>query len=253
MDILRSGLYLMALSFAVAGCASHPLLSAQQSGAIKDQERALASRTDAIQVALKQSGRVGALAFLDAADGHLVVLPGDSPADAWTRYTSSTEKESSPVSTPPVVTFVYRTDIPKAPETVTVSALQQQQAQRTSTAALAIELGRLEERLGAMQRELSATRQDTDKAVADMRALAEDLSAARKFMLQTAQLGWLNQELAQENANGIRRVTTASQELTASSAKLEESIRQLSEGLAGQLKDLANRLDAIQSKIQNIK
>jgi hypothetical protein len=253
VDILRSGIYLMTLSLVVVGCASHSLLSAQQSGAIKDRERALASRTDAIQATVKQSGKVGALAFLDTADGHLVVLPGDSPADAWARYTSSAESASSPVTAPPVVTFVYRTDIPKAPETVTVSALQLQQAQRASAAALAMELGRLEERLGVMQRELSATRQDTDKAVADMRALAEDLSAARKFMLQTAQLGWLNQELAQENANGIRRVTTASQELTASSAKLEESIRQLSEGLAGQLKDLATRLDAIQSKIQNIK
>ena len=104
-----------------------------------------------------------------------------------------------------------------------------------------------------MQRDLASTKQDTDKAVADMRALAEDLGAARKFMLQTAQLGWLNHELVQENASGIRRMTTASQELTASSAKLEETIRQLSEGLAGQLKDLAARLDAIQNKIQNLK
>ena len=39
---------------------------------------------------------------------------------------------------------------------------------------------------------------------------------------------WLNQELAQENASGIRRMTTATQELTASSAKLEETLRQLS-------------------------
>jgi hypothetical protein len=252
VDILRSGLYLMTLSL-VAGCASHSLLSPAQSGAIKDRERALASRTDAIQTAVTQSGKVGALAFLDTADGHLVVLPGDSPADAWARHTGSAEGAGSPGAAPPVVTFVYRSDIPKAPETVTVSALQQQQAQRTSTAALAMELGRLEEKLGVMQRELSATRQDTDKAVADMRALAEDLSAARKFMLQTAQLGWLNQELAQENANGIRRMTTASQELTASSAKLEETVRQISEGLSGQLKELAGRLDAIQNKIQNLK
>jgi chromosome segregation ATPase len=154
---------------------------------------------------------------------------------------------------PPVVTFVYRTDIPKAPEAVTYSALEQLQTQRTSVAELAIEIGRLEEKLGLLQRELAATKQDTDKAVADMRALAEDLASARKFMLQTAQLGWLNQELAQENANGIRRMTTASQELTASSAKLEETVRQISEGLSGQLKELAGRLDAIQNKIQNLK
>src|SRR5262245_58041224 len=141
----------MTLSLVIAGCASHSLLSAQQSGAIKDRERALASRTDAIQVAVKQSGKVGGLAFLDSADGHLVVLPGDSPADAWTRYAGSTESANSTVSTPPVVTFVYRADIPKAPETVTVSALQLQQAQRTSTAALAMELGGLEERPGALR------------------------------------------------------------------------------------------------------
>ena len=249
---LVSGLYLIG-ALLLVGCASHSLMPAAQSEAIRDRERALASRTDAIQAAVKQSGKAGALAFLDTKDGHLVVLPGDSPADAWARYATSPESETSPVSMPAVVTFVYRTDIPKAPEAVTVNALQQQQTQRTSVAALAIELGRLEEKLGILQRELATTKQDTDKAVADMRALAEDLGAARKFMLQTAQLGWLNQELVQENANGIRRMTTATQELTASSTKLEETVRQLSEGLAGQLKELAGRLDAIQNKIQNIK
>ena len=245
---------MICLSLVVIGCASHSLMPAAQSEAIKDRERALASHRDVIQASVRQSGNVGALAFLDAKDGHLVVLPGDSPVDAWARYATAPDGQSSSVSMPDVVTFVYRTDIPKAPETLTQSALQQQQAQRT---AFVSELRRVEEQLGLMQRQLTeamaATKQDTDKAAAEMRALAEDLAAARKFMLQTAQLGWLNQELAQENANGIRRVTTASQELTASSAKLEESIRQLSEGLAGQLKDLATRLDAIQSKIQNIK
>jgi len=249
---LRSGVYLVG-TLVLVGCASHSLIPPAQSAAIKDRERALASRSDAIQVAIRQSGKVGALAFLDDKDGHLVVLPGDGPADAWGRYSSSSESSSSPVSVPPVVTFVYRADIPKAPEAVTHSALEQQQTQRTSVAALAIEIGRLEEKLGLLQRELATTKQDTDKAVADMRALAEDLASARKFMLQTAQLGWLNQELAQENANGIRRMTTASQELTASSAKLEETVRQISEGLSGQLKELAGRLDAIQNKIQNLK
>ena len=249
---LAPGFYLMG-SLALMGCATHSLMPAAQSEAIRDRERALASRTDAIQAAVRQSGKVGALAFLDAKDGHLVVLPGDSPADAWARHAATPESETNPGSVPAVVTFVYRADIPKAPEAVTLSALQQQQTQRTSVAALAIELGRLEEKLGVLQRDLAATKQDTDKAVADMRALAEDLASARKFMLQTAQLGWLDHELVVENANGIRRMATASQELTASSARLEETVRQLSEGLSGQLKELAGRLDAIQNKIQNIK
>ena len=247
-----SGLYLIG-ALMLVGCASHSLMPAAQSEAIRERERALASRTDAIQTAVRQSGKVGALTFLDTGDGHLVVLPGDSPADAWARHARSSESETNPVSVPAVVTFVYRADIPKAPEAVTVDALKQQQTQRTSVAALAIELGRLEEKLGVLQRDLAATKQDTDKAVADMRVLAEDLTAARKFMLQTAQLGWVNQEAVQENANGIRKMTTATQELTASSTKLEETVRQLSEGLAGQLKELAGRLDAIQNKIQNIK
>ncbi len=136
---------------------------------------------------------------------------------------------------------------------MTQSALQQHQAQLTSMAAFASELRRIEERLGLVQRELAATKQDTDKAVADVRALAEDLAAVRKFMLQTAQLGWLNHELTVENASGIRKMATASQELTASSAKLEDTLRQLSESLASQLKELAARLGAIQGKIQNLK
>jgi hypothetical protein len=250
---VRSGVYLLGALLLVTGCATPSLVPATQADAIKDRERALATRSDAIQAAIRQSGKGGALAFLDTKDGHLVVLPGESPADAWARYVTSPEGETNPASVPPVVTFVYRADIPKAPEAVTLSALQQQQMQRTSVASLVIELGRLEEKLGVLQRELATTKQDTDKAVADMRALAEDLASTRKFMLQTAQLGWLNQELAQENANGIRRMTTATQELTASSAKLEETVRQLSEGLSGQLKELSGRLDAIQNKIQNIK
>ena len=205
-------------------------MPAAQSAAIRERERALASHADAIQAAVRQSGKVGGLAFLDAKDGHLVVLPGDSPADAWARYATSAESESSPVSMPAVVTFVYRTDVPKAPETVTQSALQQQ---RTSAAALATELRRVEEQIGpraARAREsMAATKQDTDKAVADMRALAEDLTAVRKFLLQTAQLGWLNHEMAVENANGIRKMAATSQELTASSARLEDTLRQLSE------------------------
>lgn len=245
-----SWIVLLCLSLMVIGCASPSLMPAAQSQAIKDRERALASHRDAIQASVGQSGKVGALAFLDAKDGHLVVLPGDSAVDAWGRYATSPDGTNGSVSMPEVVTFVYRTDIAKAPETVTLSALQQQQA-------LAAELRRFDEQLSLMQRQLgesmAVTKQDTDKAVVDMRALAEDLAAARKFMLQTAQLGWLNQEMAVENANGIRKMAAASQELAASSTKLEETVRQLSERLGTQLKELAARLDAIQGKIPNIK
>jgi plasmid maintenance system antidote protein VapI len=254
LQVRGSGVSMICLSLVVIGCASHSLMPAAQSEAIKDRERALASHRDVIQASVRQSGNAGALAFLDAKDGHLVVLPGDSPLDAWARYATAPDGKSSSITMPDVVTFVYRTDIPKAPETLTQSALQQQQAQRT---AFVSELQRVEEQLGLMQRQLAeamaATKQDTDKAVADMRALAEDLAAARKFMLQTAQLGWLNQEMAVENTNGIRKIAAASQELAASSTKLEESVRQLSERLGSQLKELANRLDTIQGKIQNIK
>jgi septal ring factor EnvC (AmiA/AmiB activator) len=249
MHGLGSGVSLMCLSLMVVGCAGHSLIPAAQSRAIRDRERGLVPHADAIQVALRQSGKVGALAFLDAGDGRLVVLPGDSPADAWAQYAASPASQSSPVSLPAVATFVYRADIAKAPEAVTRSALEQQQALQESVA----ELRRVEERLALVQRELAATKQDTDKTVADMRALAEDLATARKFMLQTAQLGWLSHEVTVENASSIRKMAAASQELSASSARLEETLRQLSESVAGQLKELAARLDSIQGKIQNIK
>jgi hypothetical protein len=252
--IRGSGVSLVCVLLLVIGCTSRSLMPAAQSEAIKDRERALASHRDVIQTSVRQSGSVGALAFLDAQDGRLVVLPGDSPVDAWARYATAVDGKNSSISMPDVITFVYRTDIPKAPETLTQTALQQQQAQRT---AFVSELRRVEEQLGLMQRQLAeamaATKQDTDKAAADMRALAEDLAAARKSMLQTAQLGWLNQEMAVENTNGIRKIAAASQELAASSTKLEENVRQLSERLGSQLRELAARLDAIQGKIQNIK
>ena len=250
---MRSGVLLIGLSVVVGGCASHSLMPAAQSAAISERERALASHADAIQASVKQSGNVGALAFLDAKDGHLVVLPGDSPADAWARYAASPEIGTSPVSVPAVVTFVYRTDVPKAPETVTRGVLQQQAQLRDA-------YRRFEEQLGIVQRELAESIAAT-KGAADARAdmqkalssLSEDLAAVRKFMLQTAQLGWLNHELNVENASGMRKVATASQELSASSARLEETMRQLSESLAGQLKELANRLDTIQGKVSNLK
>ena len=267
--VLGSGLPLMSLALLAVGCAGPSLMPKAQAAAIEDRDRALALHADAIQTATRQSGNLGALAFLDAKDGRLVVLPGDTPAEAWARYTASPESGTGRVSVPVVVVFVHRADVPKAPEAVTQSALQQEQALRTSVAALETELRdvcrRTEERLSLVQRELAesiaATKQETDKALTAARAdmqkelssLAEDLAAARKFMLQTAQLGWLNHELNVENANGIRKVATASQELTASSARLEDTMRQLSETLAGQLKELAQRLDAIQGKVSSLK
>ena len=269
LHVLGSCLLLVGLPLLVVGCAGHSLVPAAQSAAIRDRERALAPHADAIQAAIGQSGNIGGLAFLDASDGRLVVLPGDSPADAWGRYASSPESGTGRVSVPVVVTFVHRADVPKAPEPVTRSALQEQQALRASVTALATELGdvyqRLEERLGIVRRELAesiiTTTQKTDESLAaaraatqnELKALAEELAAQRKFMLQTAQLGWLNHELNIENASGIRKVATASQELTESTARLEDGLRRLSESLASQLLELAKRLETIQSKVENIK
>jgi hypothetical protein len=268
LHVLGSCLLLVGLPLLVVGCAGHSLVPAAQSAAIRDRERALAPHADAIQAAIGQSGTIGGLAFLDASDGRLVVLPGDSPADAWGRYASS-PGGTGRVSVPVVVTFVHRADVPKAPEPVTRSALQEQQALRASVTALATELGdvyqRLEERLGIVRRELAesiiTTTQKTDESLAaaraatqnELKALAEELAAQRKFMLQTAQLGWLNHELNIENASGIRKVATASQELTESTARLEDALRRLSESLASQLQELAKRLDTIQGKVENIK
>lgn len=251
--LLGSGLSLMSLAL-VVGCAGPSLMPEAQAVAIKHRDRALASHADAIHVAISQSGNVGALALLDAKDGRLVVLPGDSPADAWARYTASPESGTGRVSVPPVLTFVHRADVPKAPETVTRSVLQQQ-------AQLLDAHRRVEERLGIVQRELAESKREADASLAAARAdmqtalssLAEDLATVRKFMLQTAQLGWLNHELNVENASGMRKVATASQELSASSARLEETMHQLSKNLAGQLKELANRLDTIQGKVSSLK
>jgi hypothetical protein len=252
--VLGSGLPLMSLALVVVGCASPSLMPEAQAVAIKHRDRALASHADAIHTAISQSGHVGALALLDAKDGRLVVLPGDSPADAWARYSASPESGAGRVSVPPVLTFVHRADVPKAPETVTQSVLQQQ-------AQLLDAHRRVEERLGVVQREFAESKREVDASLAAARAemqtalssLAEDLTTVRKFVLQTAQLGWLNHELAVENATGIRKVVTTSQELSASSAKLEETMRQLSASLAGQLKELANRLDTIQGKVSSFK
>jgi hypothetical protein len=221
--------------------------------AIQDRDRALALHADAIHAAISQSGKVGALVFLDAKDSHLVVLSGESPADAWARYTMLPENGTGRVSMPPVLTFVHRADVPKAPETIPRSVLQRQAQLRDAWR-------RIEERLSIVQSELAESKREADASLgarADMQAalssLAEDLAAVRKFMLQTAQLGSLNHELNVETETGLRKVATASQELSASSARLEEIMRELPERLAGQLKELANRLDTIQGKVSSLK
>jgi hypothetical protein len=143
---------------------------------------------------------------------------------------------------------------------VTRSALQQQQALATLATELRDAHRRIEDQLGIVQRELAdsiaATKQEA-AARADMQtaltSLSEELATVRKFMLQTAQLGWLNHELNVENASGIGKVAAASQELSASSERLEETLRQLSKSLAGQLKELAARLDTIQGKVSSLK
>src|SRR5262245_57508303 len=158
-QVLSSCLRVVCLALVIVGCASHSLMPRAQSAAIRDRERALASPADAIQTAIRTSGSMGALAFLDANDGRLVVLPGDSPADAWGRYVSSRESGTGRVSVPAVVTFVHRADVPMAPETVTRSVLEQQQAVRAFLATLTTDLSDvhrgIEERLGSVQRELA--------------------------------------------------------------------------------------------------
>lgn len=266
-----SGLPLMGLALMVLGCASPSLIPGTQASAIRDRDRALASHRDAIHAVISQSGDAGALAFLDASDGRLIVLPGDSPADAWSRHATSPESVAGRVAVPSVLTFVHRTDVPKAPETVTRSVLQQHQTVAILTTELRDARRRIEERLDLVQRELAeataATQREAAEAIAatqreaaaraDMQialtALSDELTSVRTFMLQTAQLGWLNHELALENASGLGQVATASQELSASSERLEETMRQLATNLAGQLKELSNRLDTIHGTVSSLK
>ncbi len=283
IHMVRSGIALISLALLVVGCAGHPLVPKEQALAIKTRGRTLAPHARAIHEAIRQSGSLGALAFLDAGDGHLVVLPGNTPAEAWARYSAS-PSESSPgrVLVPSVVSFVYSSDVPKVPETVTHVFLQQQQTLGTSLIALDTEQRHLSDSIAATRQEtqqsIAAARQDMQKALnslaedldaarkfmlqtADLgrlnqkalTSLAEDLDAARAFMLQTAQLGWLNHELNVQNANGIRKAARASEQLTSDSARLADTMRQLSESLADQLKELAGRLDSIQSKLSDVK
>jgi chemotaxis protein histidine kinase CheA len=275
-SMLCSAIPLMSSVLLAIGCASHALVPKEQAVAIKARDRTLSSHSAAIHAAIRQSGSLGALAFLDPTDGHLVILPGNSPRDAWVRHTASRPVSSvtGRESVPAVVSFVYRADVPKAPETVTYLSLQEEREERQTTEGLRMSLTaletelrdeqqRTEEKLGAVvqvQRQLSdsmtATRQEQESLTAARDAMqkalssvAEDLAAARKFMLQTAKLGWLNHELSTENANDLRRIASASQELTANSARLAETMRQLSDSLANQLKELADRLDSIQTRL----
>jgi hypothetical protein len=252
---MRKLLLVLSLGVVVVGCASHPLVPREQAVAIKNRDRALAPHSAAIQDTIRQSGNVGALAFLDAGDGHLVVLPGDTPSDAWARYIDSPSGSlTGRVSPPPVVSFVYRADVPKEPESVSHRLLEEQVSLRTTLAALDTELRRLSDSVVATRREtqtsIATAREDMQKA---LDSLAGDLAAARKFMLQTAQLGSLNHEMNVANASGLRKVAAASQEVSANSAKLADTMRQLSDNLASQLKELAARLDAIQERISNVK
>jgi len=248
---MRQLLLVLSLAVVVVGCASHPLVPREQAEAIKDRDRALAPHSAAIQDTIRQSGNEGALAFLDAGDGHLVVLPGDSPGEAWARHiTSPSGSPTGRASMPPVISFVYRADVPKAPESLTSRSLEQQETLRATLAALDAELRKLSDSVVATRRETQASREDMQKA---LDSLAGDLAAARKFMLQTAQLGSLNHEMNVANATGLRKVAAASQEVSANSAKLADTMRQLSDNLASQLKELAARLDAIQERISNVK
>src|SRR5262245_19866655 len=108
-----------------AGCAGPSVIGKEQAQAVKARDQALVWHADAIQAAIRQSGTTGALAFLDAADARLVILPGDTPDDAWTRRTASPASEAGRASVPPVVSFVYRADVPAAPETVSTKVLEQ--------------------------------------------------------------------------------------------------------------------------------
>src|SRR5262245_66387258 len=103
-------------------------MPAAQSQAIRDREQALAAHRDAIQASVKESGNVGALAFLDAKEGRLVVVPGDSPVDAWARYAAAPDGESRSGSMPEDVTLVDGPDTRTAPAPATMSDEPRHQA-----------------------------------------------------------------------------------------------------------------------------
>jgi hypothetical protein len=244
-----AALSLVSLALLLVGCAGHSLVPREQAAALRTHERTLAPHAGAIHEAIRRSGHLGAIAFVDTGDGRLIVLPGDTPTEAWARYRASAP-EAGRASVPPVVTFVYRADVPKTPEAVPQALLQERETLLQERQALAASLMALETRHRELAESVAAAREDTQKA---LKLLAEDLAAARTFMLQTAQLAWLNQEQNAENANSVRKTAKASEQLVSTSARLADSMRQLSESLAAQLKELASRLDSIQSKVSDIK
>ena len=267
LPALRSQAVLAGLALLLAGCAGPSLVSREQADAINRRDRALAAHGEEIQAAIRRSGALGALAFLDTRDGHLVVLPGNTPEEAWARQAAAPERAAGPA--PAVVMFVYRADVPAAPAVVNWAALQQHHALHAALGALEAEVQaserRAEERIAEIRREVTASRaaakEETDRALtaasADtqrvLRALADDVAAVRAFALQTAQLGWLTHELSTDTARGIRRLEASSQALSASTARLATSIQQLSDALARQLKELGDRLEAIRTKIGEVK
>ena len=250
---MRGLLGLLVVATALGACLSPALVPDEQAAAIRRREQALAPHAAAIQETIRQSGRAGALAFFDLRDGRLVVLPGNTPADAWERAAAS-GGAPEPAALPTVTTFVARTDLSKGPEGVLTASLQEQEALRSRLVGIDGQLLALSDGIATARREaqdsIAANRQETQKA---LDGLAEDVATARKFMLQVAQLGYLNQEMNAENSSVLKKAAAASQESAGSSAKLAESMRQLSDHLAAQLKELGTRLDAIQNRITNIK
>jgi hypothetical protein len=234
----------------------------------------LSPHEEAVQEAIRQSGKLKFLAF----DATMVTRSLARQCAGCRGYVAS-----PPVTGPPgcrgwaVVSFVYRADVPR-PRDRSLSSFRnstRRTAPPTSSRGPAHVAHRGPDSSGTddilgtarpdphlqrelancsrqeeTQRSMAAAREDMQKAT---NALAADLAAARKFMLQTAQLGWLNHELNVENANGLRKVSTASQELAANSARLADTLRQLSDNLASQLKQLAERLENLQNKINGIR
>jgi hypothetical protein len=264
----RSRAALAGFALLLAGCAAGPMLaSREQADAIRRRDRALAAHADEIQVTIRQSGALGALAFLDIRDGRLVVSPGNTPEEAWARQAAA--PGATAMTAPAVVTFVYRADVPAAPVVVNWAALQQHHALHAALAALEGQIQaaerRADDRIAEIRRELVASRaaakEETDRALAaasadtqrSLRALADDIAAVRAFALQTAELGWLSHELSVDTARGIRRLEASSQAISTTTARLATSIQQLSEALARQLKELGDRLEAIRTKIGEIK
>lgn len=268
LPAFRSPVVFAVFALLLAGCASAPtLVSREQGDAIRRRDRALAAHAEEIQAAIRQSGALGALAFLDVGDGRLVVFPGNTPEEAWARQAAAPDRAG--MVAPAVVTFVYRADVPAEPAAVNWAALQQHHALTAAVGKLDAQLlaaeRRAEERIAEVRGEVAASRaaakEDADRALAAasadtqraLRALADDIAAVRAFALQTAELGWLSHELSTETARGIRRLEGSSQALSTTTARLATSIQQVSDALARQLKELGDRLEAIRTKMGEIK